>query len=80
MGSCISHKKTIIRKVIVEKKDPADVARECNHSQRAVDHYLKDFHRVKTAYHQNQDNNYIHIVTGIAKHVVQQYIEIINHA
>ena len=80
MGSCISHKTTIIRKVLVEKKDPADVARECNHTQRAVDHYLKDFHRVKTAYNQNQDNNYIHIVTGIAKHVVKQYIEIINHA
>jgi len=80
MGSCISHKTTIIRKVLVEKKDPADVARECNHTQRAVDRYLKDFHRVKTAYKQNQDDDYIHIVTGIAKHVVKQYIEMINHA
>ncbi len=79
MGSCISHKKIILRKILVEKKDPADVARECNHSQGAVDHYLKDFHRVKTAYQQNQDNDYVHIVTGIAKHVVKQYIEIINH-
>lgn len=79
MGSCISHKKTIIRKVIIEKKDPADVARECNHTQSAVDRYLKDFHRVKTAYQQNQDNDYVHIVTGIAKHVVKQYIEMINH-
>ena len=80
MGSCISHKTTIIRKVLVEKKDPADVARECNHTQRAVDRYLKDFHRVKTAYKQNQDDDYVHIVTGIAKHVVKQYIEMINHA
>lgn len=79
MGSCISHKTTIIRKVVVEKKDPADVARECHHTQRAVDRYLKDFYRVKTAYKQNQDNDYVHIVTGIAKHVVKQYIEIINH-
>ena len=80
MGSCISHKKTIVRKVIMEKKDPADVARECNHSQRAVDRYLKDFHRVKTAYKQNQDKDYIHIVTGIAKHVVREYIEMIDHS
>jgi len=79
MGSCISHKTTIIRKVVVEKKDPADVARECNHSQGAVDYYLKDFYRVKTAYKQNQDNDYVHIVTGIAKHVVKEYIEMINH-
>ena len=80
MGSCISHKKTIVRKVIMEKKDPADVARECNHSQRAVDRYLKDFHRVRTAYKQNQDKDYIHIVTGIAKHVVKEYIEMIDHS
>jgi hypothetical protein len=79
MGSCISHKKMIIRKVLIDKKDPADVARECNHSQKAVDHYLKEFHRVKTAYSHSQDNNYIHSVTGIAKHVVNEYIEIINH-
>ena len=79
MGSCISHKTSIVRKVIVEKKDPADVARECNHSQSAVDHYLKDFHRVKTAYQQNQDKDYIHIVTGLAKHVVKQYIEMIDY-
>ena len=79
MGSCISHKKTIIRKVVVEKKDPADVARECNHSQRAVDNYLKDFNRVKTAYQQNQDYDYVHIVTGLSKHVVKEYIEMINH-
>jgi hypothetical protein len=78
MGSCISHKTTMIRKVIVEKKDPADVARECNHSQKAVDHYLKDYHRVKTVYQHNNDIDYIHIVTGMAKHVVKQYLELID--
>ena len=79
MGSCISHKTAIIQKVMVEKKDPCDVARECNHSQRAVDHYLKDYHRVKTVYQQNQNIDYIHTVTGMAKHVVRQYLELINH-
>jgi hypothetical protein len=78
MGSCISHKTTMIRKVIVEKKDPADVARECNHSQKAVDHYLKDYHRVKTVYQHNNDIDYIHMVTGMAKHVVKQYLELID--
>jgi hypothetical protein len=77
MGSCISHKATIVRKVIIEKKDPADVAKESNHSQRAVDHYLKDYHRVKTVYQNNQDIDYIHIVTGMSKHVVKQYLELI---
>jgi hypothetical protein len=79
MGSCISHKVTMVRKVIAEKKDPADVARECNHSQRAVDHYLKDYHRVKTVYENNRDIDYIHIVTGMSKHVVKQYLELIQN-
>jgi len=79
MGSCISHKTTMVRKVIVEKKDPADVARECNHSQRAVDHYLKDYHRVKTVYQHTNDIDYIHMVTGMAKHVVKQYLELIDY-
>ena len=79
MGSCISHKTAIVRKVVLEKKDPADVARECNHSQRAVDHYLKDYHRVKTLHQRNENIDYIHMVTGMAKHVVKQYLELIEH-
>lgn len=78
MGSCISHKAIIVWKVVVEKKDPAAVAKECNHTQRAVDRYLKDYYRVKTAYEYRNDIDYIHSVTGLAKHVVRQYIDIIN--
>jgi hypothetical protein len=79
MGSGVSHKTVIIRKVIVEKKDPADVARETNHSQKAVDRYLYDYHRVKTAYDHNPDIDYVHLVTNLSKHLVKQYLEIINH-
>lgn len=78
MGSCITHKPQIVYKVVVEKKDPLQVARETNHSQRAVDHYVKDYHRVKTVYHHNTDIDYIHTVTNIAKHVVKQYIKLIQ--
>jgi uncharacterized protein related to proFAR isomerase len=78
MGSCITHKNQIIRKVYLEKKDPAKVAKETNHSQRAVDHYLNDFNRVKCAYQNNSNIDYIHIVTGIAKNVVKQYLDIIK--
>jgi hypothetical protein len=77
MGSCISHKSAIVRKVILEKKDPADVAKETSHSQKAVDRYLTDYHRVKAVYDYNQDVQYIHLVTGIARHVVKEYVEII---
>jgi len=79
MGSSVSRKATIIRKVILEKKDPADVARECNHTQAAVDRYLKDYHRVKTLYNLDHDIDFTHLATQIAKHVIVEYIHIINH-
>jgi hypothetical protein len=78
MGSSITHKTSIIYKIIIQKKDPALAARESNHSQPAVDRYLKDYYRVKTVHENNPDPNYIHQVTGIAIHVVKQYINILT--
>lgn len=79
MGSTVTHKAAIINKVVIQKKDPSIVAKETNHSQRAVDNYLKDYNRVKTVFEQNQDINFIHQVTNIAKHVIQQYINILKN-
>jgi hypothetical protein len=79
MGSGVSHKTVILRKIIFEKQDPADVARETNHSQKAVDRYLNDYHRVRTVYEYNTDISFIHQVTGLSKHLIKQYVEIINH-
>lgn len=76
MGPCITHKKQIVYKVVVEKKDPAMVARETNHSQPSVDRYLQDYNRVKTVYQNNSDIDYIHLVTQIAKNVIKQYVEL----
>lgn len=78
MGSCITHKQQIVYKAMVERKDPVQVASESNHSQKAVDRYLKDFHRVKTVYNHNTDPNYISLVTAISKSVVNQYINLIE--
>lgn len=78
MGSCVSHKTTIVRKVVLEKKDPAHVARECSHSQRAVDRYLTDYQRVKTLHKVNHDIEFIHLTTQIAKHVIVQYLHLIH--
>ncbi len=77
MGSCITHKEQIVYKVVVEKKDPADVAKETNHTQKAVDRYLKDFYRVKTVYKKEKDIEQIQVITDIAKHIINQYLEII---
>jgi hypothetical protein len=78
MGSCITHKVTIVRKAVLEKKDPTKIAKETNHTLRAVENYLKDFHRVETCYLANPDLDFISQATGIAKHVVKQYINIIH--
>jgi hypothetical protein len=76
-GTCISHKTAIIRKVVYEGKDPRRAADETKHSQRAVDRYLKDFHRVRTCYEHMQDVDFITRTTGLSKYLVSQYVDII---
>jgi hypothetical protein len=78
MGSTITHKAIIVYKHIIEKKSPDVVARETNHSQKAVDHYLNDYYRVRMLYIEKKDVEYINLATRIAKNVVHQYINIIN--
>ena len=77
-GTCISHKTMIIRKVVYEGKDPRRAADETKHSQRAVDRYLKDFHRVRTCYEHMPDVNFITRTTGLSNHLVKQYVSIIK--
>lgn len=77
MGSTITHKKQIVFKHVVEKKPTNAVARETNHSQKAVDHYIRDYHRVKTLFDDKKDIDYIHLATKIAKPVIRQYQDII---
>lgn len=79
MGSGVSHKTTIVQKVLIEKKDPSYVARETCHSQKAVDRYLTDYHRVKMLYDHNPDIEFIHIATSLSKHLIKQYLEIIAY-
>jgi len=78
MGSCITHKIDIVRKIIIEAKDPRLVAKETNHSLQAVDKYIKDYYRVKLCYEKETSIEFIVRATGIAKHVVIQYIQLIN--
>ena len=67
-----------IYKVIAEKKDPLQVASETNHTLRAVENYIKDFRRVQTCHKNNQDLDFITQATGMTKHLVKQYIEILQ--
>jgi len=78
-GTCITHKTAIVRKVVYEAKDPRKVADETKHSQRAVDRYLKDFHRVRTCYQINPDIEFVSRTTGLSNYLVEQYVRIINN-
>ena len=78
MGSCITHKYQIIFKYVIEKKDPTIIAKETNHSLKAVDHYLKDYGRVKLLYQDNKPPEYIKAATALPVHVINQCIDIIN--
>lgn len=78
MGSTVTHKKQIVYKHIVQKKDPKKVAYETNHSQPAVDRYIKDFYRVKTLVDDGKDLEYINLTTNISKHVIIQYQQILK--
>jgi hypothetical protein len=78
MGSCISHKTVIVRKVVLENKDPLAVANATKHTIKAVDRYLKDFYRVKYCFDDNKDIDFIVKTTGISKFVVKQYLEILK--
>lgn len=77
-GTCITHKTVIVRKVVYEGKDPRRVADETKHSQRAVDRYLKDFHRVRTCYERIPDIEFVARTTGMSKHLISQYVSIIK--
>ncbi|MDR2086028.1 MAG: DUF1670 domain-containing protein, partial [Dysgonamonadaceae bacterium] len=73
MGSTITHKNMIVYKHVVEKKPTNIVALETNHSQPAVDQYIKDYNRVKTLLLENKSLEFIHLVTKIAKPVIKHY-------
>lgn len=78
MGTTISHKVMIIRKVIHERKDPATVAAETRHTQQAVDHYLRDYHRVEILHKLDVDLEDIIQATGRSKSLVKQYLKLLK--
>lgn len=78
MGSCVSHKKLITKKVYIEKKDPLVVSRETKHTMRAVDRYLKDFYRVKYCFDDNKDIDFTSKATGLSEYLIKQYFDILK--
>lgn len=76
MGSGITHKVVILKKLLLEKKDMAQIRNETGHTQGAIDRYLKDYRRVEMLLDDNKNVDYISRVTRLRKHLVKQYEDI----
>ncbi len=76
MGSGITHKAMILRKILIEKKDMAIVRNETYHTQQAIDRYLKEYRRVEMLLDDNKDMSYIAQITQMPVFVIKQYRQI----
>ena len=77
IGPGITHKQIILEQY--EKKvASSDIARQVNHSQEAVDRYIKDYERVKFLARRGMDVIEISHLTGRGKQVIKQYIKILQ--
>lgn len=80
MGSGVTHKKMILEKILIDKKEMSQVRTETFHSQRAIDNYVKDYRRVEILLDDNKSIEYISKVTNIRPFVIKQYAEIYENA
>lgn len=78
VGSGITHKTMILRKVLIEKKDMVKVREETKHTQGAIDRYLKDYRRVEILFDDEKATEFISQVTGMRSFLINQYKEIYN--
>ena len=76
IGSSVSHKAEVIRRYL-RGQSPADIARELNHSQHAVDRYIKDYEVTRTLAQKFP----LHEIPALAKHaasLVREHIQLIR--
>jgi hypothetical protein len=73
MGSGVTHKAIILRKILLEKKDMAAVRNETLHTQQAIDRYLKDYRRVELLLNEDKDIFYIAQITQMSLYLIKQY-------
>jgi len=76
MGSGVTHKTDILRKILIEKKDMNIVRKETHHTQQAIDRYLKDYRRVEMLLTEKKDTVYIGQITNLSVYLIKQYQKI----
>jgi hypothetical protein len=76
MGRSVTHKAEVIRRWL-RHESPAQIARDMNHSQSAVDRYIADFRKVRLLA-QKLPQAELPSLTGLSKSVVEQYIVLLH--
>jgi DNA-binding CsgD family transcriptional regulator len=75
LGMATTHKKVIIRLFLDGHLTPA-IARITNHSEEAVDRYIRAFEKVNLL--KDKDVDYIHKATGMSRWLIESYLAIIE--
>jgi hypothetical protein len=76
MGPSVTHKAEVIRRWL-RHQSPAQIARELEHSQRAVDRYIADFGKVRLLAQRFPVAD-LPTLSGLSKHLVKQYIDLLR--
>ncbi len=76
IGRSVSHKAEVIRRYL-RGQSPADIARELNHSQHAVDRYIKDYEVTRTLVQKFP----LHEIPALSQHaasLVHEHVKLIQ--
>jgi hypothetical protein len=76
MGPTVTHKAEVIRRWL-RHESPAEIARAVNHTQGAVDRYLADFQKIRLLAQRFPVAD-LPALSGLTRHVVQQYLDLIH--
>ncbi|MCX6160230.1 MAG: DUF1670 domain-containing protein [Ignavibacteriae bacterium] len=76
IGGGQTHKKEIIALYLKGYLVPS-ICQRTNHSQEAVERYLRDFEAIKLLYAKDFDVNSISLITRLSKSVISQYIDLL---
>jgi hypothetical protein len=76
MGRSVTHKAEAVRRWL-RHESPAQIARDMNHSQSAVDRYIADFRKVRLLARKIPQAE-LPSLTGLSKSVVEQYLVLLQ--
>jgi len=78
MGPTLTHKRIIIKKLFVDKLTVQETSRQTNHSFEAIHRYISCFKRTLLCYRKGLNLEEISHALGKSKHLIKQYLEIIE--